>query len=155
MTNIRDRLDALGVTLPEATPTHFAYAPLSVENGVAYLAGQIPKVAPDRIRAAGKVGTDVSLEEAREDAALCIRHALAWLEAHLGDLALVDRPLRLTVYVNASSDFDQISDVADGASAHLIDLFGSEKGVHPRSVIGVSHLPRNAPVMVEAVFALA
>lgn len=155
MTAIREKLQALGLALPKPTPTGFAYAPLSVHQGVAYLAGQIPKTASDRIRAAGRVGAEVSVEAAREDAALCIRHGLAWLEHHLGDLDAVDRPLRLTVYVAAEPDCDQISDVADGASRLLLDLFGDEKGAHPRSVIGVHRLPRAAPVMVDGVFALS
>jgi enamine deaminase RidA (YjgF/YER057c/UK114 family) len=154
MTTIRERLHALGLTLPEPTPTGFSYVPLSVHQGVAYLAGQIPKTAPDRVRAAGTVGAEVSVEEARADAGLCIRHGLAWLEHRLGALESVERPLSLTVYVAAAPDCDRISEVADGASRLLIELFGEEKGPHPRSVIGVHRLPRAAPVMVDGVFAL-
>lgn len=154
MAAIRERLQALGLSLPTPTSNDFAYAPLSVHQGLAYLAGQIPKTAPDRVRAAGRVGAEVSVEDAREDAAMCIRHGLAWLEHSLGDLDRVDRPLRLTVYVAAAPDCDRISEVADGASHLLLDLFGKEKGAHPRSVIGVQRLPRSAPVMVDGVFAL-
>ena len=155
MTTLDDRLAALGLRLPQPTPTLYAYAPLSMHDGVAYLAGQIPKVAADRIRAAGRVGAEVSVEAAQQDAALCIRHALAWLKAELGGLDRVARPLRLTVFVAAAPDCDRISDVADGASDLLLTLFGKQAGRHPRSVIGVTQLPRNAPVMVEATFALA
>ena len=125
---LHDRLEARGLTLPEPTATAFSYAPLSVHAGVAYLAGQIPKIGRDTIRAAGRVGAEVAPEAAREDAALCVLHALAWLAARPEGLGAVDRPLRMTVYVAAAPGFDGISGVADGASDLLLDLFGTDAG---------------------------
>jgi enamine deaminase RidA (YjgF/YER057c/UK114 family) len=151
---LQDRLTARGLSLPRPTATAFSYVPLSVHDGVAYMAGQIPKTGRDTIRAAGRVGAEVAPEDAREDAALCVLHALAWLAERPAGLDAVARPLRLTVYVAAAPGFDGISAVADGASELLVDLFGPEAGPHPRSVVAVSALPRNAPVMVEPVFAL-
>ena len=151
---LHDRLATLGLSLPEPTPTAFAYVPFSEHDGVAYMAGQIPKTGRDTIRAPGRVGAEVSPEAARGDAALCVLHALAWLDTRPGGLATVLRPLRLTAYVACAPGFDGISAVADGASELLVALFGPEAGRHPRSVVAVSALPRAAPVMIEPVFAL-
>jgi len=152
---LKDRLAARGLTLPVPTATAYSYAPLSVHAGVAYVAGQIPKTGRDTIRAAGRVGDAVSSEEARQDAALCVLHALAWLAERPDGFGAVDRPLRMTVYVATAPGFDGISGVADGASELLLELFGAEAGAHPRSVVAVAGLPRDAPVMVELIFAVS
>ena len=147
-----ERLRALGVELPAPETTIYDYIPLSVHNRVAYLAGQIPK-RPDGLVAVGKAGAEVPLDLARTAAKVCVEQALAWIDAEAGGLDNVERVLRMDCFVAAAEGFEQISDIADAASGLLIALYG-EAGRHPRSVIGVSRLPRNAPVLLELTFAL-
>lgn len=149
------RIQQLGYQLPPRADTKFSYAPLSIHAGVARIAGQIAKLNSDTVRSTGKVGSIVSVEQAADDAKLCILHGLRQLHDALNGLELVDKPLFLTIYVASDSeDHLNISKVADGASELLVDIFGPELGAHPRSVVAVTHLPRNAPVMVEATYSI-
>jgi len=146
-----ERLHALGIELPAPETTVYDYIPLSIHNRVAYLAGQIPK-RRDGLVAVGKAG-EIPLELAKTAARVCVEQALAWLHAEAGGLDNVERVLRMDCYVAAADGFEQISDIADAASGLLIALYG-DAGRHPRSVIGVKHLPRNSPVLLELTFAL-
>ena len=147
-----DRLRALDIELPAPETTVYDYIPLSIHNRVAYLAGQIPKL-PDGLVAVGKAGAEVPLDLAKTAAKVCAEQALAWIHAEAGGLDNVERVLRMDCFVAAADGFEQISDIADAASGLLIDLYG-ESGRHPRSVIGVARLPRDAPVLLELTFAL-
>jgi len=146
------RLSDLGIELPAPETTVYDYIPLSVHNRVAYLAGQIPK-RPDGLIAVGRAGGEVSLERAQEAARVCVEQALSWVHAMAGGVDNVARVLRMDCYVAAAEGFDNISDIADAASGLLIALYG-DAGRHPRSVIGVSRLPRQSPVLLELTFAL-
>ena len=147
-----NRLRDLGIELPAPETTVYDYIPLSVHNRVAYLAGQIPK-RPDGLVAVGRAGDDVTLERAQEAARVCVEQALSWVHAMAGGVDNVERVLRMDCYVAAAEGFVQISDIADAASGLLIALYG-DAGRHPRSVIGVSRLPRRSPVLLELTFAL-
>ena len=149
---VLNRLRDLGIELPAPETTVYDYIPLSVHNRVAYLAGQIPK-RPDGLVAVGRAGGVVSLEHAQEAARVCVEQALSWIHAKAGGIDNVERVLRMDCYVAAAEGFEQISDIADAASGLLIALYG-EAGRHPRSVIGVSRLPRQSPVLLELTFAL-
>jgi enamine deaminase RidA (YjgF/YER057c/UK114 family) len=146
------RLRDLGIDLPAPETTVYDYIPLSIHNRVAYLAGQIPK-RPDGLVAVGRAGDEVSLELAQEAARVCVEQALSWIHAKAGGIDNVERVLRMDCYVAAAEGFEQISNIADAASGLLIALYG-EAGRHPRSVIGVSRLPRQSPVLLELTFAL-
>lgn len=146
------RLRDLGIELPNPETTVYDYIPLSVHNRVAYLAGQIPK-RPGGLIAVGRVGDDVPLELAQEAARVCVEQALSWIQAKAGGVDNVERVLRMDCYVAAADGFEQISNIADAASGLLIALYG-DAGRHPRSVIGVSRLPRQSPVLLELTFAL-
>ena len=147
-----ERLRALDIELPAPETTAYDYIPLSIHNRVAYLAGQIPKRS-DGLVAVGRAGEEVSLDLAKTAARVCVEQALAWLHAGAGGLDNVERVLRMDCFVAAAGGFKQISDIADAASGLLIALYG-DTGRHPRSVIGVSRLPRNVPVLLELTFAL-
>lgn len=99
---------------------------------------------------AGKVGTQISVEQAEEYARIAMVNALAALMAHLGSLDRVQRFVRLTGYVNSAPDFTRQADVLNAASRLLLDAFG-ERGRHARSAIGVAQLPGGAAVEVEIV----
>lgn len=150
---VRRRLAAAGIELPAPYATDFAYIPLSIHERTAFLAGQIPKTDSGAITVAGRVGGEVSLEQAQEAARVSVQQGLAWLDAGAGGLDNVARVLRMDFFVAVEDGFEEMSRIADAASGLLHTAFG-EEGRHPRSVIGVRRLPRNSPVLVELTVAL-
>jgi enamine deaminase RidA (YjgF/YER057c/UK114 family) len=149
---IEEKLASLGLALPEAATPAFHYVPVTLHNGVAYVSGQLPRV-DGGLSAVGKLGAEVSLEQAQEAARLCILHGLACLKQALGSLDAVERVLKLTGFVASASGFTQQPVVIDAASRLLTDLFG-ENGRHARSAVGVAELPRNSPVEIEMILAV-
>ncbi|MCP1337849.1 RidA family protein [Futiania mangrovi] len=148
-----EALAAAGLDLPEPHVTEFDYIPVAVHGTTAYVAGQIPKTGANDLLHAGRVGAEVTAEQAFASARLAALQGLAWVDARAGGLDNVERVLRMDVFVAADDGFRDISRVADAASRVLIHAFG-EAGRHPRSVLGVSQLPRNAPVLLEMTLAL-
>lgn len=144
---ITDRLSALGLKLPPAAEPSFNYLPVTLHNGVAYVSGQMPKVDGE-VRVFGKVGQEVDLETARNEARICILQGLACLEAALGSLDRITRILKINGYVASARDFNAQPKVLDAASDLLIEVFG-EVGRHARAAVGVAELPRNAAVEIE------
>jgi enamine deaminase RidA (YjgF/YER057c/UK114 family) len=125
----------------------------AVENdGEVYISGQIPRVG-NTVVVTGRVGTEVSLDQARYAAKICVMRALAILRQASGTLDRVKKILRITVYVQCDSEFTRQSEVADGASDVLYSIFGSS-GVHTRTSVGVYQLPKNAPVEIDMIVAV-
>lgn len=150
------RLAALGVTLPEPIAPAFHYAPVVESDGHAYVSGQLPKTDTDHgMLQVGRVPDEVSLDEARDCARLCVINAFSVLEAELGEGALdrIERVVQVTGYVAARSDFGAHPKVIDGASKFLTEVFG-EAGRHARAAVGVASLPRLSPVEIAFVFRL-
>ena len=144
---IEDRLRTLGLTLPDAAMPSFNYVPVTLHRGVAYVAGQLPKVDGE-IRVRGKAGRDVDLETARGEARICILQGLACLNAALGSLDRVEQVLKVGGFVASAPGFNDQPKVLDAASDLLVEVFG-DKGRHARSAIGVAELPRDAVVEIE------
>ena len=144
---IEDRLRALALTLPEAATPSFNYVPVTLHRGVAYVAGQLPKVGGD-IRVRGKAGREVNVETARGEARICILQGLACLKAALGSLDRVEQVLKVGGFVASAPGFNDQPKVLDAASDLLVEVFG-DKGRHARSAIGVAELPRDAVVEIE------
>jgi enamine deaminase RidA (YjgF/YER057c/UK114 family) len=151
---VEDNLAAHGIMLPDAFETRYAYAPLATNGTTLQLAGHIAKTGIETVRHQGPVGDTTNSEEATEDAAHCILQGLAAIKQQLGSLDRLSHPMHLNVYVATADDFTNISPVADGASRILLNAFGEQRGRHPRSVLGVRVLPRNASVMIDMTFAL-
>jgi len=149
---IDDRIERLGLTLPEAAVPSFNYVPVTVHRGVAYVSGQLPK-RDGEVRVFGKLGAEVDLETARGEARICILQALACLKAELGSLDRIERILKLTGYVASAPGFNAQPKVLDAASDLIGEVFG-ESGRHARSAVGVAELPRNACVEIEMTVAL-
>jgi enamine deaminase RidA (YjgF/YER057c/UK114 family) len=149
---IEEKLAALNLALPQAAEPAFDYVPVAIHGSTAYVSGQLPKVDGE-VRCTGKVGAEVSAEEAAKAARICILQGLACLKAALGDLGRVERVLKVTGFVASASGFNRQPEVIDAASRLLIDLFG-EAGRHTRSAVGVAELPRNAPVEIEMIVAV-
>ena len=150
--NVRKKLKEMGLELPVASLPLAAYVPAVKTGKLVFTAGQLPMV-DGKIAATGKVGAEVSVEQAKELAQICVLNALAALNL-VADVDDVERIVRVVVYVNGASGFINQPAVINGASELLIALWGDEKGKHARSAIGVAELPLNSPVEVELTFEL-
>lgn len=141
------RLETLGIRLPKAAEPSFNYLPVTLHRGVAYVAGQLPKVDGE-VRVHGKVGAEVDLASAGEEARICILQALACLKSALGSLDRVEQILKVNGYVASAPGFNDQPKVLDVASNLLVEVFG-DRGRHARAAVGVAELPRNAAVEIE------
>src|SRR5699024_4711198 len=112
-----------------------------------YTSGQLP-MADGKLAGVGKVGSQVSVEDAADFARLCVLNALAAIKAEIGDLDKIAQITKLVGFVASADDFDQQHIVINGASEFLGTIF-QEKGQHARSAVGVTMLPMNAPVEIE------
>ena len=148
---IEDKLAQVGLILPKAAKPAFAYVPVTLHDGVAYVSGQLPKIDGE-VRVFGKVGREVTLDAARKEARICVLQALACLKEALGDLSRVRRVLKVTGFIASAPGFNEQPKVIDAASELLAELLG-ESGRHARSAIGVAELPRDAAVEIEFVVA--
>ena len=153
MSAVEDRLSALGLTVPEVVPPVAAYVPAVREGNLVFTSGQLPMVG-GKLPATGKVGAEVSAEEAKGYAATCALNAIAAVKALLGDLDRVVRVVKVVGFVASDPTFTGQPGVVNGASELLGEAFG-EQGVHARSAVGVAVLPLDAPVEVEIVVSVA
>ncbi|CAN5251372.1 RidA family protein [soil metagenome] len=147
-----DRLKDLGYELPAVPRPAGSYVPAARAGALLFTTGQLP-LREGRLTYTGKVGSDVSTEEAKEAARLCAINALAAVKAEAG-LENVRRVVKVTGYVASAAGFNDQPGVVNGASELLGEIFG-EKGLHARSAVGVAELPLDAPVEVELVVELA
>jgi enamine deaminase RidA (YjgF/YER057c/UK114 family) len=146
------RIAELRIELPQALPPAFQYVSVVVHGGMAWVSGQIPRQG-DKIMLTGKVGAEVSVDQAKAAAEACVLQALSQLRQALGSLDRVERILKVTGFVASGGGFVQQPQVIDAASALLVKVFG-EQGRHARSAVGVAELPRGVPVEIEMVVAL-
>ncbi len=143
-------LREMGIELPEAPAPAASYLPYTRSGELILTAGQIA-VGPDKkFVAQGVVGDDVDLETAKQCARKCAINVLAQIKAAVGDLAEVERILKLTVFVASVPTFTEQHLVANGASEFMAKVFG-DAGRHARSAVGVPVLPLNSPVEIEAI----
>ncbi|MEU7133073.1 RidA family protein [Streptomyces sp. NPDC046261] len=147
MSAIEDKLASLGLTLPDVVPPLAAYQPAVRSGDYVYTAGQLPMVK-GAVPATGKVGAEVSPEQAKELAGICALNALAAVKSVIGDLDKIVRVVKVVGFVASAQDFTGQPGVLNGASELLGEVLG-EKGVHARSAVGVAVLPLDAPVEVE------
>lgn len=144
-----ERLADAGHTVPDVVPPVASYVPAVRAGGFVYTSGQLP-VRDGELLHSGKVGADVTPDEARECAEQAALNAIAALRAELGDLSAVTRVVKAVVFVASTPDFTGQPQVANGASELFALAFG-DAGVHARSAVGVPVLPLDAPVEVEVV----
>jgi len=150
--SIKDKLAELGLTLPEAALPVAAYVPAVRTGNLVFTAGQLPLV-DGKIPFVGKVGSDVTPEQAKDMAQVCALNALAAISL-VADIDQIEKIVRVGGFVNGIPGFVAIPAVINGASELLIKLFGEVNGKHARTAIGVAELPLNAPVEVEMVVQL-
>jgi enamine deaminase RidA (YjgF/YER057c/UK114 family) len=152
MTDPIARLAELGLTLPAVVPPVAAYVPAVRSGNHVYVSGQLP-MADGKLMATGKVGDDVSAEDAKLLAARCALNALAAVDSISG-LASVVRVVKVQGFVASASGFTGQPGVINGASELFGEVFG-DAGRHARSAVGVAELPLGAPVEVDVVFEVA
>jgi enamine deaminase RidA (YjgF/YER057c/UK114 family) len=146
---VEQRLADLGLTLPEVAAPLASYVPAVRSGAHVFTAGQLP-LSSGELVATGKVGGEVSAEEAQAAARQCALNALAAVKSVVGTLDAVRQVVKVTVFVASTPDFTGQPVVANGASELLGDVFG-DAGRHARSAVGVPVLPIDAPVEVELV----
>jgi enamine deaminase RidA (YjgF/YER057c/UK114 family) len=145
------KLAELGITLPTVVPPLAAYVPAVRTGSLVYTSGQLP-MTDGRLAVTGKVGGEVTAEEAYRLARTCALNALAAIHALVG-LDSVVRVVKVVGFVASTADFTGQPAVVNGASELLGEVFG-EAGAHARSAVGVAALPLDAPVEVEIIVAV-
>ena len=153
MSQLDDRLAALGLTIPDVAKPAGAYVPAIVSGNLVFTAGQLPSTA-GQLPATGKVGGDVSAEDAKAYARVCVLNGLAAAKSVIGSLDRITRVVKVVGFVASVPEFTAQPGVINGASELLGELFG-EAGAHARSAVGVAVLPLDAPVEIEFVFEFA
>ena len=149
MSGAAERLAALGLTLPPVATPVAAYVPAVRTGMYVYTSGQLPTV-DGKLPAVGKVGAEVSAQDAAGMARTCALNALAAAASAAGGLEAIRRIVKVTGFVASAPGFGGQAQVINGASELLIEVLG-EDGKHARSAIGVAELPLNAPVEVELI----
>lgn len=153
MTGRETKLVELGYPLAEVPKAAANYRPLIIDGSVGYLSGAIPFCRGNELAFAGRVPSQITMEDARRAAALCAANLLRVLHAELGTLDRIERVLRIAGYVNSDTDFTEQHLVLNGASDLLVEVLG-EAGRHARSAVGVAQLPLGAAVEVDMVVKL-
>ena len=148
---ISDRLQSLGINLPEPAAPVAAYVPAVEAGGLLYISGQLPFNAGELMT--GRLGEDRDLEFGERAARACGIMLLAQIRKALGSLDRVERVVKLGVFINSAPNFTDQPKVANGASELMEQVFG-EPGRHARSAVGVPVLPLGAAVEIDAVVAV-
>jgi enamine deaminase RidA (YjgF/YER057c/UK114 family) len=144
------RLAELGIVLPTVPEPVANYVPFTISGNLLFISGQGPRT-PDQKFMTGKVGREITLEEAYARARLVGLNILSVVHHAQNGLSTIRRVVKLTGFVNASDDFRDHPKVINGCSDLLVEVFG-DAGKHARSAVGVSSLPENITVEIEAIF---
>lgn len=151
MGQIEKRLEELGILLPKPMnigPLPFELVRLHGQRAV--LSGHLPLDAQGKVaKPLGKVGAEVSVEQAQAAARKVGLGMLASLQASLGSLDRVAGWVKLLGMVNAAPGFNALPSVVNGCSELILEVFGAEIGAHARSAVGLAELPFGVPVEVE------
>ncbi|WP_395656630.1 RidA family protein [Nocardioides sp.] len=153
MSRVEDRLAELGLAVPEVAKPVAAYVPAVVSGDHVFTSGQLP-MKNGELMVTGKVGGEVSVDEAVACAQQCALNAIAAVKSMVGDLDRVAQVVKVVAFVASTPDFTGQPGVANGASELFGQVFG-DAGVHARSAVGVPVLPLDAPVEVEIVVRVA
>lgn len=146
--SVSARLSELGIELPEVVAPLAAYVPAVRTGNLVYTAGQLP-IRGGELLQTGKVGAAVTPEQAHDLARVCALNALAAVHSLVG-IDTVTQVVKVVGFVASAPGFSGQPGVINGASQLLGEVFG-DAGAHARSAVGVSELPRDAPVEVELI----
>ena len=151
---IERRLDEMGIVLPKPATPAANYVPFVISGPLVFIAGQIP-FWNGEILHIGKVGAEISVEEAKQAARVCGLNLIAQLKsACSGDLDRVIQCVKIGVFVNCVDGFKQQPEIANGVSDLMVELF-EEAGRHARFAVGTNALPRNCATESDAVFEIS
>ena len=150
--DIYERLKESGIVLPQAAKAMGLYVPVKITGNLAYVSGQGPMVDGKPV-CTGKVGRDVSLEQAQAAAKQIALNTIALLHEYTGDLNRVKSVVKVLGFVASAPGFGEQPAVINAYSQALIDVFG-ENGRHARSAIGANELPLDISVEIESIFEL-
>jgi enamine deaminase RidA (YjgF/YER057c/UK114 family) len=148
--DVYEKLNQLGVTLPELPPRGGIYKPVKQVDRLLYVSGQgatvggVPSIT-------GKVGSDRTVDEGKQAARLCTLNALSTLQDYLGDLNRIKSVVKILGFVASAPNFNAQPKVIDGASELLRDIWG-EDGIAARSAIAANELPGNITTEIEFIF---
>jgi enamine deaminase RidA (YjgF/YER057c/UK114 family) len=146
---IEEKLKSLNITLPVPPKPAGSYIPVVITGNLVFVSGQIP-MQDGKVVFTGKVPSEKSIEDAQKAAKICAINILAQLKANLGSLDRIAKIVRVSGFVNSTPDFAEQPKVINAASDLFFDIFG-EKGKHSRIAVGVSSLPLNSTVEIDAV----
>ncbi len=146
MSRVEDRLKELGHTVPQVAAPVAAYVPALRDGNTVMTSGQLP-VVDGALPATGKVGAEVSPEDAKGYAETCALNAIAAVKSQVEDLDKV-KVVKVVGFVASDPSFTGQPGVINGASELLANAFG-DNGSHARSAVGVAVLPMDSPVEVE------
>lgn len=151
--SVSERLAELGIVIPDVAKPVASYLPATTTGNLVFTAGQLPFV-DGVLPGTGKVGSDVSADDAKAFARTAVLNALAAIETAIGSVDRITRVVKLVVFVASEPNFTGQPGVANGASDALVEIFG-EAGRHARSAVGVAVLPLDAPVELELIVEFA
>lgn len=150
-----EKLKELGIELPTPPPVDTSAWNLVLcrqVGNLVWVSGEGPE-HPDGLWTSGRLGEDISIEDAQEAARLCAINLMASLKSHIGSLNRVKQIVKLLCMVNSTPDFHDQPKVANGCSDLLVEVFG-DSGRHARSAIGVTSFYANIPIEVEMIVEL-
>ncbi len=151
MNKINDNLKKLNIVLAEKNNALANYTPYVISNNTIYISGQIP-IKDSKLMHFGKLGYDISNEDIKDAAQICVINIISILNSALdGELEKIKRCLKIGVFINCTEKYEDHPFIADFASDFIIKILG-EKGIHSRFAVGVSSLPKNAPIEIDAIF---
>ncbi|MGN6551965.1 MAG: RidA family protein [Pararhizobium sp.] len=150
---IADRLERMGVTLPEAAAPAANYLPYVISGSMLHVSGQLP-LEGGKLTCLGQLGRDVDVAAGQKAATLCAINILAQAKAALGDLERIARLVKINGFVASTPDFVSQHLVINGASNFLAEALG-ERGKHARVAVGMASLPLNAAVEIDALIEIA
>lgn len=151
MSNVEKKLSALGITLPTPAAPVANYVGFVKSGDQIFVSGQLPFEA-GKLQFVGKVGSEISVDDAKKAARLCAIGILAQLKiATEGNLDRVTRCIKLGIFVNGDANFKDHPAVANGASDLMVEALG-DAGKHARAAVGSGSLPFGVSVEVDAIF---
>ncbi len=147
-----EKISSLHLSIPKGKSAILgSYIPISKTDNLIFISGQIPidiESPNNGLKYKGKVGREISIEEAQDAGKICCLNALYHLKNLIGELDKIKRIIKITGYVNSVEEFTEHPKVINGASDLLINIFG-EKGKHTRVAIGVNSLPLGSPIEID------
>jgi enamine deaminase RidA (YjgF/YER057c/UK114 family) len=149
MSSVEKKINELGLILPETSKPLAAYIPAVKTGNLVFTSGQLPMFG-GMLTHTGKVGAEVSEQQAKALAEICALNALAAIKMVIGDLDKINRVVKVVGFVASAPGFTGQPSVVNGASEFLGKVLG-DKGIHARSAVGVAVLPLNAPVEIELI----